>query len=491
MSEQKVSIKKNLGYQTLYQIVISTLPLITAPYLARILGATQQGIYSFTSSIVSYFTLFAMLGFSNHGTRAIAEAGNDEEKRSVDFTCIFILKLITSSIAVICYVFYLLAVPNENYTIAGIQILSIIACIFDINWLFFGLEKFKTTVTRNLIVYLSVFALTLTLVKKQEDLWIYTVLMSASVLLGNISLWFRMSRYVSFKKVHIEDLKKHIKPVLILFVPLLALSVYHVMDKTMLGLLSTYENSGYYFNADKVINIPIGIINGISTVMFPRMVSVIKTRSHDDYEALFSKCVEGIILVSSAMAFGIAAISKEFTPLFFGAGFDPCIQLIIVLAPVMIIKSVSTAIRYQYLVPNKQEKYFMYSVFIGAVANLIANWILIPLYGALGAVIGTLIAELVACLVQIFFVQREINFVRIIGRSIPYICMALVMYIGVRFFASFFEIGNFTKVVLEIICGVIIFGIEALVFYCIRKDKTVISEFIQVTASMLSKGKRH
>ena len=108
----------------------------------------------------------------------------------------------------------------------------------------------------------------------------------------------------------------------------------------MLGLLSTYENSGYYFNADKVINIPIGIINGISTVMFPRMVSIIKTRSHDDYEALFSKSVEGIILVSSAMAFGIAAISKEFTPLFFGAGFDPCVQLIIVLAPVMIIKSV-------------------------------------------------------------------------------------------------------------------------------------------------------
>ena len=244
------------------------------------------------------------------------------------------------------------------------------------------------------------------------------------------------------------DLTKHIKPVLVLFVPLLTLSVYHVMDKTMLGLLSTYENSGYYYNADKVINIPIGIIHGISTVMFPRMVSIIKTRSHDDYEALFSKGVEGIIFVSSAMAFGIAAISKEFTPLFFGAGFDPCIQLIIVLAPVMIIKSVSTAIRYQYLVPNKQEKYFMYYVFIGAVANLIANWILIPPYDALGAVIGMLIAEFVACWVQVFFVQREINFIRIIGKSIPYICMALVMYIGVRIFASWIEMGNFTKVVL-------------------------------------------
>ena len=125
----------------------------------------------------------------------------------------------------------------------------------------------------------------------------------------------------------------------------------------------------------------------------------------------------------------------------------------------------------------------MYSVFIGAVANLIANWILIPPYGALGAVIGTLIAEFVACLVQIFFVQRDIDFIKIIGKSIPYICMGLIMYMSVRLLASYMEIGNFVKVIIEIVCGVLVFGIEALLFYLIRKDNTVLSEFMQIVSA--------
>ena len=261
----KSKIKKNLAYQTIYQLLNTALPLITSPYLARVLGASQQGIFSYTQSIVDYFTLFAMLGVTNYGVRTIAACGDNRRERNINFWNIYIFQFVLSIIAMIVYDgVYLYHFCDKNRLIAFIQGFYILGALIDINWLFFGVEQFEITIKRSIFIRLLSFLGILLLVKQPADLWIYTFIMAGSTVFSNAIMWKFLHRIVdfsAFKYINMNSVCKHIKPNLMLFIPLMAMSVYHTMDKTKLGLLSTYEHTGFYYNSDKVINIPIGIIN--------------------------------------------------------------------------------------------------------------------------------------------------------------------------------------------------------------------------------------
>jgi O-antigen/teichoic acid export membrane protein len=258
-----------------------------------------------------------MLGIVNYGTKNIAQYKDNKEICSEKFSIIYTIQFIASMISLFLYIIYLLFFVKENFSISAIQIIAIISCFLDINWLFFGFEDFKFVVIRNIAFRLLSVVLILTLVKVPSDLWIYTLIMTMSVLLSNFTMWFKFRKYIKFNFQTRYKFFKEIKPIILLFIPLLALSIYHIMDKTMLGMLSDYDNVGFYYNADKVINIPIGIITGISTVLFPRSVVTLK-KSRKEFQKLLTKGLEGTIIVAIAISFGIAAISKEFTPIFFG-----------------------------------------------------------------------------------------------------------------------------------------------------------------------------
>lgn len=449
------SIKRNIGFQTVYQILETCLPLITSPYLSRVLGASQLGVFSYTQSIVNYFTLFAMLGFSNYGTRAIAATKNVEQ-RSKTFWSIYLIQFATSFIALVGYSGYLLFICKENLIIGVIQTIAVLACFLNINWLYFGVEKFSISVTRNMVVRICTVILILTLVKKPEDLWIYALLMVASTFLSQVVLWFYIPRLIQRIKFTLSDVTGHIRPVLTLFVPMLAMSVYHIMDKTMLGALSSYEQSGFYYNADKVINIPAGIIGGIGTVMLPRISALLARNEPEKADSLFAKSMEGTVWAATALAFGIAAVSKEFTPLFFGRGYDPCINLIVVLSPVLIIKGFTLSIRSQYLIPHQMDKIYIYSACGGMVVNLVTNTALIPRLGAMGAVIGTLFAELAACLYQLLFIRRLIDCGRMLMHSGVFLLFGTVMFLAVRCIAGLMKAG-LGELLVEISIGAVVY----------------------------------
>ena len=449
------SIRRNLSYQTIYQILITILPLITSPYLSRVLGAYQLGICSYTTSVVGYFALFAMLGTTNYGTRSIAAAGKDEKKRSKVFWSIFFLQIGITTICIISYSVYVGYFCHANKLIAMIQGISVLACLIDINWLFFGLEKFRITVIRSSIIRVLSVVCIIMFVKSDNDTWIYILILGLSTFLSNLVLWVYVPKYVCLVKVSTKSILDNLRPNIALFLPLLAMSVYHIMDKTMLGVLSDYTQSGYYYNADKIVNITVGIISGFSTVMLPRMTALISEGRIEASNDLFKLSLECTVLVGIAISFGTAAIANEFEPVFFGEGFDECILLTIVLAPVLIIKAFSFTARYQYLVPHHKEKTYTLSVCIGALVNLIINMILIPRFGAMGAVIGTLTAEFAACVVQYYSMRSMISLNTVLKKIMVYFVFGIVMFLGVRG-VSFFQIPIVTKILLEIIVGVIV-----------------------------------
>lgn len=466
-------LKKNLGYQTIYQILNTCIPLITSPYLARVLGAEKQGIFSYTQSIINYFTLFAMLGIVNYGTVAIADCGDDKNKRSKTFWNIYAFQIICTLISMCIYIFYLIKICSQNKLIAFLQIFYLFGSLVDINWLFFGVEKFKITVSRNIVIRLCSVVLILATVKSPSDLWIYTLIMAGSTFLSNSILWFFTSKEINIneiKEISSQEIIKHIKPILVLFLPLMAISVYHIMDKTMLGLLSTYTQVGYYYNADKIINIPIGVITGVGTVILPRITSLNKEGKQEEAEKLFLLSIELIIVVSTAMACGISAVSKEFTPLFFGQGYDSCIILIIALSPVLVLKGLSDTARMQYLIPNHKEKIFIESVVCGALVNLIVNWILIVRLDALGAVIGTLAAEFVSCVLQYAKMNKYISCSTSIFKSTIYLIFGLIMVFTVRIASTLFD-GGILGLLFEIFIGAITYSVMCIGYWKITNSE--------------------
>lgn len=463
------SLKKNIGFQTAYQVLITCLPLITSPYLSRVLGASQLGVYSFVSSVMSYFSLFAMLGTVNHGTRSIAACGDDKKKRSEVFWNIYLMQVGTALICTVCYVGYVLLFVEDNQLIAAIQTIHVASCVLNINWLFFGVEDFKRTVTRNAVIRIASVALILTLVKKPEDLWLYTLIMVFGELLGQLVMWGYVHKYVGRAPVSFNKITENLKPSIMLFIPLLAMSIYHVMDKTMLGAMSNFTQSGYYYNADKVVNVTVGVISGISTVMLPRMTALISSRKKKESDDLFRLSLEGTAIVGIAMAFGIAAIANEFEPIFFGPGYEECILLTIVLAPVLIIKSFSFTARYQYLIPHHKENSYTISVLVGAVVNLAANTLLIPSYGAMGAVWGTLCAELSACLWQYLSVRKAIALRKTMINCIAYFIFGLLMLGSVRL-VSLLKLNLYLKVVIEVLTGAIVYLLSCEVYWKLSEN---------------------
>ena len=464
------SLQKNFLYNVLYQILLVILPLITAPYISRTLGATAVGVYSYTYSVAYYFLLIAMLGIGNHGNRSIAAVRDDRKKLDKTFSSIYSLQVITFSIAILAYAIYLVLFVKDNRLIVLLQLIYVTSGLFDIGWLFFGLEQFKLTVARNTLIKISTVVLMFVFVHKPSDLWKYTLIMSAGTLFSQAYLWLYVKKYVSFEKCSVKEITSNIKPVLILFIPVLAYSIYKVMDKIMLGNMSSYDQVGFYNNAEKIINIPMGIITALGTVMLPRMSNIVANgdkKRVDDYIRISAKLVT---LLSSAIAFGLMGVSSVLAPVFFGDEFIACGEIIRLLSVTVFFIAWANVIRTQYLIPNKRDSIYLTSTMVGAILNLIINWMLIPKYQANGAAFGTIVAEFSVMLVQMVAVKNELPMRKYIMSYSPILIIGLIMEvlvdrIGIKLGVSV------STLAIQILAGGFFFCIATIAYLRISNDE--------------------
>lgn len=426
-----MSIKKNLLYNIVYQILSIILPFITTPYISRVIGAEGIGVYSYSGSIATYFVMFAMLGLNNYGNRSIATVRNDKRKLSETFFSIYTLQLITSLIVVVLYISYVALFVKETQIIFYIQIFYLFSSVLDINWFFFGLEQFKLTVTRNIIIKTLTVISIFIFVKKPEDLWIYTFITAFGSLISQIMLWSFISKYIIYVKPNFKSVLIHLKPNIILFIPVLAISIYKVMDKIMIGQLSNMLEVAYYENSEKVINIPIGIISALGVVMLPRMTNLIAAGDKDTANQYIEISLKFVMLISIGAMAGLIAIAPTFIPMFLGNEFLECISVVSILSITLIFISWANVIRTQYLIPNNKDSIYIISTLLGAIVNVLANLILIPKYGALGAGIGTVLAELTVAVYQTIKIYGELNIMKYIKYIFLYIPPAFIMYLTV------------------------------------------------------------
>lgn len=460
------SVRINFLYNVGYQVLALALPLITMPYISRVLGKEGIGIYSYNYAIANYFVLFIMLGLNNYGSRTIASSRDNKNLVSKNFINIYAMQIICGFIFISIYLIYCIFI-SKNTILSLIFLLYVLSAIFDINWFFFGLEEFKLTVTRNTLIKLVSTILIFILVKSKDDIYFYCFIMVGSILVSQIALWPFLKGKIEICKPDWEEIKNHIKPNLLLFITVLLTSLFKVMDKIMLGIMSSVDEVGLYEASEKIVNIPISLITALGTVMLPR-ISNMMARNDENTISYTLNSIVFAIFISSSMCFGIMAVSDEFVPIFYGQGFETCTILYLILLPSCIFLAFANVIRTQYLLPKKMDKEYIISAALGAIINVIINLLLIPKYGSIGAAIGTFAAEMIVCLYQTWAVRTGLPIKIMLKKSSILVLDGLIMFIIVRS-VSFFTMNILTNLLFKIILGVIIYILLCFVEWIIYK----------------------
>lgn len=465
-------LRKNLIYQTLYQILAVFLPLITTPIVTHSLKADGLGQYSFTYAIVSYFSLFILLGVSSYGTREIARAKTTDDKTFLSkvFCEIYYLQLILSVIVIFLYIIYLKFFVFEYKTISIIQGIYLFAVMFDVSWFYFGIEQFKITVTRNIYVKLFCAIIIILFIKSPQDIYLYTITLIGSSFLSNFILFLNLKKYINFVKVEKSKILKHLKPNLVLFIPVIASSVYIYMDKIMLGNISGTVQSGYYEAMIKIMNIPIACITAITNVMYPRISSLVKQNKIENIPKYLQITVIGIGCFSVACFFGMASIANIFVPLFFGKEFTPAINIVIAGVVIMFPRGLSEVVKAEYLLPYKQDKKVTFAIIFGAIVNVIGNLFLIQKYGALGVVFSTIISDVVTCIIMFLFAKKEINILKTFSLIIPFVFFGIGMYFVVLHLKNIIILNEILLFLCLSVIGGIIYLFLCLIYFIFLKN---------------------
>lgn len=471
----KKSITKNYIYNVAYQILITILPLITTPYVSRVLNAEAIGIYSYTISITTYFILFGSLGVALYGQREIAYYQTDKIKRSKIFWEINILRFVTMTIAMVIY--YFIYVRQGEYKIYyEILLIELLANCLDISWFFRGIEEFKKTVVRNTIVKLISVVLIFTLVKSVDDLYKYFIIYVLSTAIGNISLWLYLPKYIEKVKINELNILKHLKPTIILFIPQIAVQIYTVLDKTMIGMIvSDKAEVGYYEQSQKIIKLLLSIITSLGTVMLPRMAATFANGDNDKMKEYMKKSFNFVFLLAFPMIIGIDSVASKFVPLFFGNGYEKVTNIIYIISPIILAIGLSNVVGTQYLLPTKRQKEYTISVICGAIINFILNMILIRMFKSLGASIATVIAEFSVTAIQLFAIRKDMNIKKIVNLSKKYLVSTIVMGIVVLLI-GFKGNNSWTTIIIQGISGMVTY----LVMLIILKDEFLLDNINKI-----------
>ena len=452
-TEKKSSVAKNYVYNLIYQLLTIITPLITTPYIARILGAKNNGIYGYTMSIVTYFILFGSLGVAMYGQREIAYVQDDKKKQTNIFWEVNIIKLVSYSISMI--VFYLLFCIDGQYSAYyKILLIEMVANLIDISWFFQGNEDFKKTVLRNLIVKSIGLVCIFLFVKSKNDLWIYFLIFVLADLIGNLSLWLYLPKCLDKRKNKVK-LKKHLKSIILLFLPQIAIQIYAVVDKTMIGkLTNNLSEVGYYDQAQKIVRALLLVVGALSSVMCSRIANAYSRNKNEEIRKYMLQSINMVFLIAIPAIFGIFALSEALVPIYFGPGYEKVIPILNLTSIILIVIGLNNVTGMQYLIQVKKQNVFTFSVVVGAIVNVILNIVLINMLGTIGAVYASVSAETIILLIQLHYTKDYIRLKDILTSLTKYLISGLIMFLLVRVLFLNFK-TNLYSFLIELVVGAI------------------------------------
>ena len=420
-----MKVIKNYLYNLSYQILIIILPVITIPYVTRIFTSEDLGNYGFFNSIVSYFSLFAMLGIGIYGTKQIAAASDV----SSTFWNIYVIQLIASLLALSVYVIAFFSIPQMGGVIPLILGIVLFAKMIDISWLFSGKEDFKKITIRNIVVRLIGVISIFTFVKSSDDLYLYVFLIVIFDFLGQFVMWVPARKFIKRPSFNTNTIKKNLHPIVLLFLPQVAISLYAILDRTLLGLLGSYSDVGVYEQGQKLTSILLTVVSSLGAVMLPRVANLLSERRDKEAQNMvkFSFILYNLIIFP--MMFGLVAVNEVFVKLFLGQNFQDVKYVLYVLVFNIMFVGWTNILGFQVLVVRNKNKEFMLSTTIPAFVSVAVNIAVIPFFGYIGASITSVVVEILVFAIQWYYSRNIINKNLLFNKDLAkIICSSLVMF---------------------------------------------------------------
>lgn len=450
-----MKVIKNFLYNAGYQLLVLIVPFVTAPYISRVLHAGGVGINAYTNSIVQYFVLFAELGITTYGNREIAYVRDDPHRLSQVFWEIQLIKLITTVGSLAIY-FLFIASYNKFVYFLVFQAVNIIGVAFDISWAYMGMEDFKRTAVKNTAVRLLSLVLIFVFVRNIHDVGIYILIIAGTGLAGHLTLWPHMRNVLVPVKVKELHPWRHFRPILALFVPTVATTIYVQLNKTMLGVMIGTTYSGYYYNSDQVIKMVLSVATALGAVMLPHVAAEFAKGNQEKINELLYKSFDAMSLLCTAMFFGVAAVSLRLGPWFYGKGFQPVGPAMVIESVVLLVIGWSNVIGTQFLVPTNRVRPYTMSIIAGSLFNICANFFLIKAWGLNGAMVSTVLSEIVVTSYQLWSIRHIVQFRAMFKNVWKYLLAGIGMFIPV-FYLNYTLTPGIIHFAIEIVLGAIIY----------------------------------
>lgn len=459
-----MKVIKNYLYNVGYQILLMIAPLITTPYIARVIGSHGSGINSYTNSWVTFFYLIGQMGITMYGNREIAYHRDNDEERSRIFWGIETLQLCTVFVALLVYLFVVFVFSSTLRKYYLFQSLWIVAAGLDVSWYFMGLEDFGKTVTRNALVKITTIVLIFVIVKLPSDLSKYILLLGLAQVGGNLTLWPYLRQSVHWVPIRTWKPFSHFYPSLLLFIPTITTQIYLVVNRIMLGRMSTTTATGEFDYADKLVKLVLSIVTATGTVMLPHIASKYAKGDVTGVRKSLYTTFDFVTSLAIPMMFGLMAIAEKMAPWFLGTQYPHTGQIIMYEGPVILFIAWSNVTGTQYLMPINRTKEYTFSVTVGAVVNVISNLVLIRFWGAYGAAVASVISEFAVTAVQLHYVKTTIRRRELFANTWRYLIAGIMMFLVVNRLSTIMSM-NVMNLIVQVAVGVIIYVASIIIFH--------------------------
>lgn len=466
-------MQKNVVLNIIYTLSNIIFPMVTFPYITRILSVHGVGQVYFYQSVANYATMIASLGISTYGIRAVAKVRNDENKLSKVVQELVIINLVMTIIVIALIFIMSLIIPKfrSDYNLLWINCISVVSNVVGMNWLYSGLEQYGYITKRSILFKGISIVLMIIFVHKPGDYIIYALITVFSTTGSNILNLLYSKNLVNFKKSVRYNFKRHFKPMLILFASILAVSVYTNLDTIMLGFIRNSTEVGTFTVAVKIKTLLLSMINAVSAVLLPRLSFYINEGNLKVYTEILKKASSGILTIAIPVSVYFIFFAKESIEFISGKGYDAAILPMQIIMPILIISGFSNVVGNQVLIPNNMERYFMYAVIAGSIMDFLFNIFLMPILGSIGAAIATLIAEFCQMSLQTYFGRRFLK------SNIDIKQIIRIMYISVIAIIIDKEImivyfNNYNSMFVLVISGIIFITMILIMVFFI-KDKII------------------
>ena len=448
MENKQKSLKLNFVMNAALTMSSIIFPIVTFPYVSRILMPSGTGRVTFATSLISYFSIFAQLGIPTYGIRACAQVRDDRAKLSKTVHELLIINLIMSFFAYIFFGVALVTVPRlfEDRILYIIISSTILLNVIGMEWLYKGLEKYSYITIRSVIFKFIALIAMFVFVHKKDDYIIYGAISIFAASASNILNILHARNYIDFSFIGHYDLRKHLKAVLVFFAMSCATTIYTNLDTVMLGFMKSDIDVGYYNAAVKIKVILVQVVASLGGVLLPRCSYYVEKGMWAEFKRICSKALNFVVVIALPLSVYFIIYAQDAIVFLSGAEYLGAIFPMKIIMPTLLFIGITNILGLQILVPLGKERIVLYSEIAGAITDLLLNIILIPKFGASGAAMGTLVAEFVVLSVQYVALRKQLFDIFI---KIQYwkIIAATIVSAVASMFVFYLKLGCFFNIV--------------------------------------------